>query len=287
MAKHIRALYSLSVMRITLDVTKTVEENAQVYFEKSKKFKKKIDGVKEAIALYEKKLQQAEQEDQEAQEKKEKQPTQKQELIRQWYEKFRWIISSEGYLCISGMDATSNEVVIKKHTDSTDVVLHTEMAGSPFTIVKTNGKQPDQQTLVEAAQLTQAYSRAWKLGMGSTEVFHVKPEQVSKTPNPGEFIQKGSFIIRGKVTHISAPMEICVGVGKEGLHKDHIIAGSKEAMEKFSRAYAVLRQGNGKQSDLGKELLKKFALSGGHHLDDLIKFIPPGSQIKEFKKLKV
>ena len=43
-------------MKVTLIINKTVDENAQIYFEKSKRAKKKIDGVLKAIDLYTKKL---------------------------------------------------------------------------------------------------------------------------------------------------------------------------------------------------------------------------------------
>ena len=51
---------------------------------------------------------------------------------REWYEKFHWFFSSEGFLCVGGKDATSNEVIIKKHLEKNDLVLHTDMAGSPL-----------------------------------------------------------------------------------------------------------------------------------------------------------
>ena len=58
------------------------------------------------------------------------------EIKREWYEKFRWFISSEGFLVIGGRDATSNEIVIKKHADKNDLVFHTDIKGSPFHLSK-------------------------------------------------------------------------------------------------------------------------------------------------------
>ena len=46
-------------MRIKLDVTKSLEENAEVYFEKAKKSKRKLEGAKEAILKTEEKLEKA------------------------------------------------------------------------------------------------------------------------------------------------------------------------------------------------------------------------------------
>ena len=33
---------------------------------------------------------------------------------KEWYDKFLWFFSSEGFLCIAGRDAATNEVVVKK-----------------------------------------------------------------------------------------------------------------------------------------------------------------------------
>ncbi len=36
---------------------------------------------------------------------------------KEWFEKFRWFVSSDGFLVVAGKDAVSNEVLIKKHTE--------------------------------------------------------------------------------------------------------------------------------------------------------------------------
>ncbi|MBW2992911.1 DUF814 domain-containing protein, partial [Candidatus Woesearchaeota archaeon] len=127
---------------------------------------------------------------------------------KEWYEKFRWFYSSEGFLCIGGRDATTNEIVVKKHTEPNDIIFHTEMAGSPFFIIKTKGKRPDKQTLEECAQATASYSKAWKLGIASTDTFYVKPDQVTKEAKTGEFIARGAFMIYGKKNFINADLKI-------------------------------------------------------------------------------
>src|SRR3989344_3556599 len=143
---NIRALdFKHNMTRLTLDLTKGIEENAAVYFEKAKKIKKKIEGAEAALNENLKKLKDLEM-------KKEKDLIKKagQEKLKQrkteWYEKFRWFISSEGFLVIGGRDVTSIEVVVKKHTDANDIVFHTDMAGSPFFVVKSEGKQIGENT---------------------------------------------------------------------------------------------------------------------------------------------
>ena len=72
----------------------------------------------------------------------EEQLKQKPKRKKEWFEKFRWFFTSDNMLVIAGRDATTNEIVVKKHTDKHDLIFHTEMAGSPFGVFKTEGKKP-------------------------------------------------------------------------------------------------------------------------------------------------
>jgi len=116
--------------RLILDIKKSVEQNAAVYFEKAKKSRKKLEGAKKALKKIQNRLELLK-------EKKDKNSltekrTEKTQRKKEWYEKFRWFFSSEGFLCIGGRDATTNDIIIKKHADKNDIVFHTDMAGSPF-----------------------------------------------------------------------------------------------------------------------------------------------------------
>src|SRR3989344_5309709 len=200
-------------MEIELNLTQSVEENAGHYFELAKKAKKKAAGARKALEETKKKLEKLQKEESkflEEEAQKQKLKEQQQGRKREWYEKFHWFISSEGFLCIGGKDATSNEMVIKKHLEKDDLVFHTNMAGSPFFIVK-NGQNAGKDTLDETAQATAVYSKAWKVGHTTTEVFYVKPEQVSKQPQQGEYIQKGSFMIYGKSNYLHPQLEYAIG----------------------------------------------------------------------------
>src|SRR3990167_8227718 len=201
-------------MHIDIELTKSVDQNAGRYFDLAKKAKKKLEGARKALAESKQKLEKVQkEEDKFWQEEEQKQA--KKERKREWYEKFHWFISSEGFLCIGGKDATSNELVIKKHTEKEDLVLHTDMAGSPFFVIK-NGKEAGEETIKETAQAVAAYSRAWKLGHTSADVFYAKPEQVTKEANTGEFVPKGSFMVYGKTQYLYPKLEYAIGlVGEE------------------------------------------------------------------------
>jgi len=253
-------------MQIEIELTKSVNQNAGRYFDLAKKAKKKLEGARKALAESKQKLEKVQkEEDKFWQEEEQKQA--KKERKREWYEKFHWFISSEGFLCIGGKDATSNELVIKKHTEKEDLVLHTDMAGSPFFVIK-NGKEAGEETIKETAQAVAVYSRAWKLGHTSADVFYVKPEQVSKEAKAGEHLAKGSFMIYGKTTYLHPKLEYAIGLVEE-----QIIGGPVAAVKKKTDNYLIVVSGREKKSTLAKKMKAK--LKGGD-LDDIIKFLPAG-----------
>ena len=262
----LRTKSPLLPMEIIIDLNKSVDENAGIYFDLSKKNKKKLEGAKAALEETRKKLVQLQKQEHTFREEETKK-REKTQRKREWYERFHWFISSEGFLCIGGKDATSNEIVIKKHLEKDDLVLHTDMSGSPFFVIK-NGQQAGEKTIEEAAQAVAANSRAWKLGYSTIEVFYVKPEQVSKEAKAGESLAKGSFMIYGKTTYLHPKIESAVG-----LLDDEIIGGPIAAIENKTKNYVVVIPGREKKSALAKKIKAK--LKGGD-LDDIIKFIPAG-----------
>jgi predicted ribosome quality control (RQC) complex YloA/Tae2 family protein len=252
-------------MRIKLDVAKSLEQNAEIYFEKAKKAKHKISGTEEAIKKLKEKLEKLKKE--EAVEKKKAE--QKLERKKEWYEKFHWFFSSEGFLCIGGRDASSNEIVIKKHADKDDFVLHADVAGSPFFVVKSEGKKVGDATFEEAAQAAASYSKAWRAGISTAEVYLIEPEQVSKKTKAGEYMAKGAFMIYGKKLKFFNPdIKLAIGI-KNG----QIIGGPVNAVKKNSDKFVIVVQGRGKTAAIAKKIQKKL---GGGELDDIIRMLPAG-----------
>ena len=253
--------------RLVLDLTKSIDENAAVYFEKAKKIKKKIEGAEKALSESLKKLQELEAKKEKIALEKSKQEKFR-ERKREWYEKFRWFASSEGFLIIGGRDATSNEVVIKKHTEPNDLVFHTDMAGSPFFVIKGNNKQIGEKTKEEAADATCTFSRAWKLGLQTISVFYVSPGQVSKKTKAGEYMGKGAFMIYGKTNYISNKVNLAVGVTKE----QQVMAGPIDAVKANCGKYFILVQGNEKSSSVAKYIQHNI----GGNIDEIIRALPSG-----------
>lgn len=257
-------------MDLEINLTKSVDQNAAIYFELAKKAKRKLQGAMKALEDSRKKLAQLQKEEVKFWEEQQQQAVERQQKSarkREWYEKFHWFVSSEDFLCIGGKDATSNEIIIKKHTEKDDLVLHTDMAGSPFFVIK-NGQQAGEKTIQEAAQAVAVYSRAWKLGQTMADVFYVKPEQVSKEANPGEYLTKGSFMIRGKTNYLHPQLEYALG-----LMEGQIIGGAEMAVKKQTANYVVVIPGDEQKSSLAKKIKHKLA---GGDLDDIITILPAG-----------
>lgn len=255
-------------MKITLKVNKSIDENAQVYFEKSKKAKKKLEGAKKALKKIKKdydKLLTIAQKDEHIELKKEV------KRKKQWFEKFYWFITTDDILIIGGRDATTNEIVIKKHVENNDLVLHTDMSGSPFGVIKNDKKENiPENTIEQAGDFICSYSRAWKMGLTTNKVFYVNKDQVTKEANPGEYLPKGSFMIRGKTQYIKNPkINFAVGIYKEDL----IMAGPTEAIQKHCQKFVKVYQGEQKASDIAKKIQSKI----GGQLDDIIRVLPAGS----------
>ena len=282
-------------MELKLHLTQSLEENAARYFELAKKAKKKLAGAQHALQESKKKLAQLQREEDkfwQQEHAKQEEQLRKVARVRKWYEKFHWFISSEGFLCIGGKDATSNDIIIKKHLEKDDLVFHTEAAGSPFFLVKGGTRREREEggeeregekkerkaageaTLQEAAQATAVYSRAWKLGLGSTDVFLVQPEQVSKEAPAGEYLAKGSFMIYGKKTFYHPRLEYALG-----LVEGRIIAGPETAVKKQTVNYVFVFPGKESKGELAKKI--KHQLGGGD-VDEIQNVLPAGGgQIKK------
>ncbi len=259
--------------RLVLDINKSLEENASLYYDKAKKMKKKIEGAKEALEETKRRLKKLEKEKlkEESKEKEISVRTTKKE----WYEKFRWFVSLEGFLVIGGRDATTNEIIVKKHADKGDLVFHTDMVGSPFFVIKSGDKKIEEKAIKEAADATVTFSRAWKLGMQSSSVFYCKPEQLTKEAPAGEYIPRGGFVTKGKLSYVENKINCAVG-----MFNGRVMAGPLETVKKNCKAYVEIEQGRDKASSVAKYIQKKV----GGSLDDIVRVLPSGGcKIKQQK----
>jgi len=267
-------------MEVEIDISQNATGNAQNYFESSKKAKKKLKGAEEAVEKLKKK---------EDPERKKNSFEKKQPRKYQWYQKYRWFYTSQGNLAIGGRDAQTNEEIIKKHTDRNDIVFHTDIAGSPFFVLKIEKKSRNseennelmQEELQELADATASFSKAWGAGASFADVYYVNPDQVSKSARAGEYLTKGSFMIYGRKNLMKGNLKLYAEiVSMKGAQ--YICITPK----KSSGSFLEITPGQEKSSDAAKKMLAYLSETGRTNIIiDEIQSAIPGSGIHiEFLK---
>ena len=266
-----------------LNLKMSAQENAAEYYRRAKKAKDKIRGVEKAIEQTIAKIEKAKSEALKRIETVSR-PLQVRRK-KEWYEKFRWFFSSEGFLVIGGRDASTNEIIIKKYMEPHDIVFHADILGSPFVIIKTQGRTPTERTINEAAQFTAAYSRAWREGLRAIDVYWIKPEQVKKTPPSGQYLPRGSFMIYGTKNYVkNVPLEIAIGVKREN-DGFRVIGGPIRAIAEQTNLYVKIAPGKEPSGRLAKYIRNKLASMSSHEererilkipIEDFQAFIPSG-----------
>jgi len=219
----------------------------------------------------------------------------KHQVNKEWYERYRWFITSDGLLAIGGRDSSSNSVVIRKHLTEYDIVFHAEIYGSPFFVIKnsaaTIGDDNDNDismSLQQAAQATVSFSRAWKDGLFSGDAYWVKADQIRKGAPTGQFLPKGSFVIEGKRNYIKGvEIKLAIGVMQMSNNKFTLVCGPIDAVKKSSLVYSVLLPGTMDPTNIAKKIKNEFIrVASGHmelldfiktiSIDDFVRTIPYG-----------
>ncbi len=212
----------------------------------------------------------------------------KEQTSKEWYERYRWFITTDGILAIGGRDASSNSALIRKHLTEDDIVFHAEVHGSPFFIVK-NAAAPAQEgkidsSLHQVAQATVSFSRAWKDSLSSADAYWVTPEQIRKGAPTGQFLPKGSFVIEGKRSYLKG-VEIRLAIGVVQLNnRETLVCGPEESIKKLAMFYAVLLQGGMDPMTAAKKAKTEFVKIAGDiaetikriSLDDFVRALPTG-----------
>ncbi len=267
---------------VELDVSagKTVPQNAQTYYDLAKEMRRKAEGAKVALQATEQlKAGKTEQ-------RKKRSAQQPRRRKPKWYERFRWFYSSDGILVIGGRDADTNEEIYAKYLERRDLVLHTDAPGAPLTVIKSQGEAVPESTLLEAAQFAVSYSSIWKAALGSGDCYLVSGDQVTKTPEHGEFLKKGAFVIRGERRYFrDVPLGIALGIA-DGL----LTGGPVQAVKPRSDPVIEVEPGEFNADDLAKRIYRIFSekiedrayLKSIASVDQIVQFLPPGgSKIKD------
>ncbi|HLD57132.1 MAG TPA: ribosome rescue protein RqcH [archaeon] len=248
---------NLSGQEVEIDFNKSIEQNAEQYYETAKKSKRKLEGVKEAI----------EQEPKIEKPQPEEKPVRKER--KKWYEKFKWFFTSSDFLVIAGRNENQNESIVKKHAEKDDFLLHADIHGAAFVLVKAKegtkqigkdllpSKTPiDGIAMKEAAEFSAANSKAWSKGIGAIDVSAFRPEQATK---PDGSLAKGSFVIQGQriwFKDMELKLSIGIKVDKEkSIAK--VISGPVMAVRKHSNYFVTIQPGYKDSFELSREIKNK------------------------------
>lgn len=223
----------------------------------------------------------------------------KEQISKEWYERYRWFITTDGLLAIGGRDASSNSALIRKHLTEHDIVFHAEVHGSPFFIIKnaaafiTAQEGKIDSSLQQVAQATISFSRAWRDGLSSADAYWVMPEQLKKGAPTGQFLPKGSFVIEGKRSYFKG-VEIRLAIGLVQLNgRETLVCGPEEAIKKRSIFYAVLLQGGMDPMNVAKKVKSEFVKIADNNIkiaesikhisfDDFVRALPAGQSKLSF-----
>ncbi len=258
----------------TLNYTKTLDANASIIYQKGKDIGSKGKRAEEALRLSREEL--AKKEKGFAKEKH-LALTRAQPTKQFWFDRYKWFFTESGKLIIAGKNAHSNDNVVKKHMKDADVYVHADIHGAPSVVFK-EGSKANPEELAQACAFAFCHSKAWVSAMSDGSAFWVYPDQVSKTPNPGEFVPRGAFIIRGKRNyeyHIQT--ELAVGE-IDYLGNRKIMCAPRSIIKKISEKYFIIRPGRGKNKRTPNDMAKAFDVPE----EEVSRILPPGdSEITE------
>jgi predicted ribosome quality control (RQC) complex YloA/Tae2 family protein len=284
-----------SQSEIAIDITKSLTENAQDAYTRSKTARSKLQGAEKALAETRRRLEATSREAEIAAEEAREVAARPAHLIESsrhhWFESYRWMYASTGELVLGGRDAASNDRLVKKHLGENDRYVHADIHGAPSTIVKSLDAKatPSETALEEAGIFAAAYSRAFAQA-GSADAYWATPTQVSKTPEAGEHLARGAFIVRGKRTWMrKLPMEIAIG--RVWLDKDgrlapapedpadpgplraKLMGGAPQAVAAHADRHLVIGPGKTDRRKATRAIARAFDA----HPDPVERLLPPGS----------
>jgi len=281
--------------QILLELDSTVHQNAQRYFEAARKQKNKTSGAVQALEETHRKLKRARKN--EEKQKASGKLNRLKRSKRMWFEQHRWGMIEGGHLLVGGKDAKGNDAVVKKHLSSDDMYLHADLHGAPSCSLRSSqgfvleerrpahlpndipayklvDKLPEPSLTVEkleqAATLALCWSRAWNGGGAHGTVYSVKPAQVSKSAQTGEFVGKGAFVIRGQRTWYK-DMDVRLGLGIVAVNGvPLVVTGTPDHIKSVCQRYAILAPGMTKKEQIANTIYKTTGLS----TDDLLAVLP-------------
>ncbi|MDK2974699.1 MAG: hypothetical protein PWP08_1070 [Methanofollis sp.] len=255
-------------VQVTIHVHDSVEANVERYYDQVKKFKKKKEGALAAM-------------DRGAPKRKEKPKETLHLLKKKWFHRFRWFYTTDGTLVLGGRDASQNEELVKRYMEGKDAFVHADVHGGSVVIVK----GPTEHLEDEVARFAASYSNAWKAGHFAADVYIARPDQVSKTPESGEYVSRGAFVVRGERQYVrDVPLGVAIGVQ---LKPDvTVIGGPAAAVRARTDHFVELVPGTFGPNDVARKISRILkdqvgeetwkSLKAALNTEAFAAFVPPG-----------
>mgnify|MGYP001207341806 FL=1 len=297
---------------VTLEVNKTVHQNAQRYFEIGRSQKDKAAGAEAALS---KTLETRNREEKRAAKDASDGRLRSVKRSRKfWFEKHRWAILSDGRMFIGGRDSKGNDSVVKKHLGPKDLYFHADLHGAPSCALKIKegmeirdkvtdgipegvsslqitqsldgpeeGLELPREILKEGAQIAVCWSRAWGSGGAAATSFYVRPSQVSKKTESGESLGRGSFVVRGQ-RHWFRDLRLELGIAMGIVNGVPLpVIGTAESVSNSFGRWAKITPGTTKKESVANLISRATGLAQ----DDVLSALPPGGcTIEDFGLLK-
>ena len=280
---------------VTLHLDESVHQNAQRLFTAARKQKDKSSGAVAALETTRTELERAKKK--EAKQQASGQVVRVKRSKRLWFEHHRWTMLPNGRLMVGGRDAKGNDAIVKKHLKGDDMYLHADLHGAPSCAMQSQrGFSVDERPpaylpeglpafrlsdRIEAGAITEAdmeqgaqmalcWSRAWGSGGGHGTVYSVKPAQVSKTAQTGEFVGAGAFIVRGQRQWYK-DLDLRIGLALVAINGVPLLLGTTpEHAQSLGGRWAIISGGRTKKDTAANRIAKATGLS----VDDILPVLP-------------
>ncbi|MBI1971812.1 MAG: DUF814 domain-containing protein [Candidatus Aenigmarchaeota archaeon] len=181
-------------------------------------------------------------------------------LPKNWHLKFRNFITSDGYTVVIAKKPADKEKLVTRLVEENDLILRSENPDSPFVLLKTSN-QLGETALKEAVEYAAAHCVQWNDKLENTDVYCIKPGQLSKAIPSGEQLAKGYFFVNGdKKIFDKTGVKLSIGVKIDGQGNAVLISGPVMAVRKSSDYFLTLLPGSNASETFAEEIKRRLLL---------------------------
>ncbi len=180
-------------------------------------------------------------------------------IPKNWQAKFSNFVTSDGFTVVAAKSAAEKERLLLKYAEENDLIIRSENANEPFIMLKTNN-QLSETALKEAVEFAAAQCARWDDKLENTNVYCVKPSQLSKTVPSGELLAKGYFFANGeKRLFDKIDVKLSIGIKMDG-ENAMLMSGPVMAARKSSDYFITLLPGTNASETFAEEIKRRLLL---------------------------